>query len=375
MRIKLLSFLFAILLCAHNTHAQQGEVQFQVYAPSLPDTATVYISGSAAPLGNWNPAKVQLQFKGDHTWALRVMLDRSAPIEYKYTLGSWNREAVQPDGKPFPNFRLRDEIRDTVRFWASGKPIPKGKITGNVKYHRELKGPGLKNRDLVVWLPPGYEASRKNYPVIYMQDGQNVFDPVTSSFGADWQIDESADSLIRSGIIGPVIVVGIYNTPERSREYVPGDLGRTYMEFVVGTVKPFIDSAYRTKPGRKHTIAGGSSAGGILSFMLVWEYPDIFSKAISMSPAFKLPKGDAWNYVSTVKAEPKRKNVTFYIDNGGLGLEKLLQPGIDEMLNALSMKGYKEGKQFIFIPDPAAEHNEPAWAKRFPSALLWIMKR
>jgi predicted alpha/beta superfamily hydrolase len=201
-----------------------------------------------------------------------------------------------------------------------------------------------------------------------MQDGQNVFDPATSAFGTDWQLDETADSMIRKRAVDPMIIVGIYNTVERNKEYIPSDKGRLYREFLVKRLKPFIDSAYKTKPGRKHSIIGGSSAGGILAFMMVWEFPDVFSKAICMSPAFRLPGNNAsgWNYVSIVKQDIKRKKIFFYIDNGGIGLEQQLQPGVDEMLKALTDKGYKSGKDFIYVSDPSALHNEKSWAKRFP---------
>jgi predicted alpha/beta superfamily hydrolase len=171
-----------------------------------------------------------------------------------------------------------------------------------------------------------------------------------------------------------VIVVGIYNTSDRMKEYTPGDKGTAYMNFVVDTVKPLIDSAYRTKPDRKNTIVGGSSAGGIISFMLVWEHPDVFSKAICMSPAFKSLSADGWDYTQTVRtSKGSPKPIFLYIDNGGIGLDSQLQPGIDDMLTALKTKGYQEGKHFIFIHDPTAKHSEADWAKRFPTALKLVL--
>jgi enterochelin esterase-like enzyme len=134
-----------------------------------------------------------------------------------------------------------------------------------------------------------------------MHDGQNIFGPVTSSFGTDWSVDETADDLIKKKSIEPVIVVGIYNTSDRLKEYTPGEKGTAYMDFVVKTVKPLIDSTYRTKPDRKNTIVGGSSAGGIMSFMLVWEHADVFSKAFGMSPAFRLESGNGWDYTRVVQ--------------------------------------------------------------------------
>jgi predicted alpha/beta superfamily hydrolase len=146
------------------------------------------------------------------------------------------------------------------------------------------------------------------------------------------------------------------------------------MNFVVKTVKPLIDSTYRTKPDRKNTIIGGSSAGGIISFMLVWEHPDIFSKAICMSPAFRSLSSGGWDYTRVVQTSNKKlQNIFIYIDNGGIGLDSQLQPGIDAMLTALKSKGYEEGKDFVFVRDPTAKHFEADWAKRFPQALMMVL--
>jgi predicted alpha/beta superfamily hydrolase len=209
-----------------------------------------------------------------------------------------------------------------------------------------------------------------------MHDGQNIFDPVTSAFGVDWSIDETTDDLIRKKSIEPLIVVGIYNTSDRMKEYTPGGKGTAYMNFVVNVVKPLIDSTYRTKSDRNHTIVGGSSAGGIISFMLVWEHPEIFSKAICMSPAFKSLSPDGWDYTQVVRSSTRPKPPIFlYLDNGSLGLDSQLQPGIDAMLAALKSKGYRDGKDFIFLRAPTAKHSEADWAKRFPNALTLVMRR
>ena len=331
----------------------------------------------------WNPASVKMEPKGNHTWAKEINIARPISIEYKYTLGSWEREGANANGSPLSNFVANIDrnttVRDSVLFWTKGghQRVNRGQITGTVRYHRALRGVGIKDRDLVVWLPPNYEADiNRRYPVIYMHDGQNIFDPATSSFGTDWSVDETVDELIKKKSIEPIIVVGIYNTKDRMKEYTPGDKGTAYINFVMQTVKPLIDSTYRTKPDRKNTIVGGSSAGALISFMLVWEHPDVFSKAICMSPAFRNPIVlDSWNYVKLVQQANKKKNVFFYIDNGGIGLESQLQPGIDEMLTTLKTKGYKEGKDFVFVRYPTAKHSEADWAKRFPKALVMAISK
>ena len=357
-------------------------VTFVLTSPDLPSDTSVYITGSVQQLASWDPGKVKMEPSGNHTWTKEILLNRPLTIEYKYTLGSWEREGADASLSPLSNFVTsvsKDKtVEDTVLFWtkAGHQRVNHGQITGTVRYHRALKGAGVKQRDLVVWLPPGYEADKGvRYPVIYMHDGQNIFDPVTSSFGTDWSVDETADELIKKKSVEPVIVVGIYNTSDRTEEYTPGHKGTAYMKFVIKTVKPLIDSTYRTKPDRKNTFVGGSSAGGIISFMLVWEHPDVFSRAICMSPAFRNPfAAGGWNYVKAVeKSNGKKKDVFFYMDNGGVGLESQLQNGIDEMMTALKAKGYEEGKDFVFVRDPAAQHSEAEWAKRFPQALMVVL--
>ena len=360
----------------HNITAQQARektVVFQVYSPDLPDTTHVFIAGNLADLGSWNPAKTSMKPGGNHTWSKKIVVNEGTSIEYKFTLGSWDREAANANGLSLQNFNITvsDDATVThpVLFWKTGgdKKVIIGQITGTVAYHRQLSGDGVAPRDIIVWLPPDYHTKKKKrYPVVYMQDGQNSIDPATSSFGVDWRIDETSDSLIRNKITQSFIVVGIYNTADRSKEYTPGESGNAYMKFVVKKIKPLVDSLYQTMPDAKNTIVGGSSAGGLISFMLAWEYPHVFSKAICMSPAFKIMHID---YVKTVLESKEKKNVFFYIDNGGVGLETQLQPGVDEMLTALRQKGYKEGRDYFYLLDPVAKHFESDWATRFPGAV------
>jgi predicted alpha/beta superfamily hydrolase len=373
-------WVLVVVLTITKSFAQQSEalekvsVTFSVSSPDLADTTKVFITGGLQELGFWDPSKVAMQNEGNHLWSIKISVSKGTSIEYKFTLGSWDREAADANGQAFQNFILYTKADTTVKhnlfFWKAGpgKKVVHGKITGAVMYHRQLSTEGLVPRDVIVWLPPDYDINKKQrYPVVYMHDGQNIVDPATSSFGFDWQIDEASDSLIKNKIVKPYIVVGIYNTADRTKEYTPGDGGKAYMKFVIEKVKPLIDSVYRTMRDRKNTIVGGSSAGGLISFMLAWEYPSVFSKAICMSPAFKIMNID---YVKTVLESKEKRNVFFYIDNGGIGLETQLQPGIDAMMTALKKKGYRDGKNYFYVVDPSAKHFELDWAKRFPSAIM-----
>ncbi len=355
-------------------------VKFLLYSPVLSDSDRVFITGSLPDLGSWDPAKVPMQYTGNHQWQKTITVIRPLSIEYKYTLGSWNREACDADGHPFQNYILNvvsDTVsRNNILYWENGKVNKqvKSHITGTVKYLRKVKGTGLLPRDVVVWLPPGYKENKpERYPVLYMQDGQNCFDPATSAFGEDWRIDETCDSLIREHIIEPIIVVGIYNTADRSLEYTPGDTGDKYMKFLVTELKPLIDSKFRTVVDRDHTFVGGSSAGALISFMLTWQFPDVFSNAICFSPAFRIMNIDYVTYVKTTQYVPS--SLFIYIYNGGVGLDSQLQSGVDEMISALKGKGYIQGKNFYYVNDPQGRHTEADWARQFPRAIRMCLMR
>lgn len=362
--------LFVLFLSSLNA---QISVRFEVTVNDVADSEAVYIVGNHPGLGGWNPSKIKMSKENEILWKYTLNLERKGTLEYKFTKGNWNNEAVGPDGIKKPNFVTSVTSDTTIKIslccWGkmTGSEF-KGQITGNVEYIRNLGEGEILPRDVIILLPAGYDKSNHHYPVLYMHDGQNIFDPSTVGFGVDWQVDEALDSLNRQGVVKDMIVVGINNSVNRSAEYSHSPLGAAYMKFVTQKVKPLIDSLYRTKPGREFTWTAGSSMGGLISFMLLWEYNDIFSIAGSFSPAFKIAEFD---YVSIVKktSQPKR-NFKLYIDNGGMGLEARLQPGIEKMISTLEELGYKRDSDFFVTIDPEAEHNEAAWAKRIPNFLM-----
>ncbi|MCO6473572.1 MAG: alpha/beta hydrolase-fold protein [Melioribacteraceae bacterium] len=366
----IIAFVFLnILMITTCAQSNIKEVKIVVEAEGVENGEAVFIAGNNEKLGNWAPDAVQLENNGN-VWEKTFEFYKEAILEFKITKGSWDKEALTDDNKVPDNYIFKVNADTTVYLkitkWKGRDPISggfKGQITGTVEYHKDFTMEGLRPRDIIVWLPPGYfDKSARRYPVLYMHDGQNIVDPNTSSFGIDWQIDETADSLIRSQEIEPFILIGINNTADRFFDYSPGEKGKAYMKLIIEKIKPFIDSNYKTLHCRENTAVGGSSMGGLISFMIAWEHPEVFSKAICMSPAFKFNQVD---YVKEVKSyNGEKKDIVLYIDNGGVGLEETLQPGIDEMLEALQGKGYEEGKDYIWIKDNEAEHNEPAWAKR-----------
>ena len=343
----------------------QRKIEIRVIS-ALPQNQKVFITGNTSELGNWNPNKMLLNKLNDSTWSKVFEFREGETIEYKLTLGSWEKEALNEKGQKSGNNILKISDDTVLVFnitnWGYSQTNISGQITGNVRYHKNFKGRSVLPRDIIVWLPPSYDSlPDKYYPVLYMHDGQNIFDPLTSSFGVDWQIDEVADSLIGARSIQEIIIVGIYNTEKRGNEYNITNLGQAYVNFIIEELKPFIDSTYKTLPDCKNTTVCGSSSGGLISFIMAWENPDVFSKTACFSPAFKISNID---YVAPVKKYiGAKKDLKIFIYNGGVGLEEQLQPGIDEMMLVLKEKGYVENQDLLFIKDSSAEHNESAWAK------------
>ncbi len=363
--------LFAWFAYSYFTFAQVNpvSVKFIVISHLPKQNSKVYVTGDNQTLGNWNPSLISLNKINDSTWTTNLSFNSGTPILFKFTLGGWQNEALDANGNVPDNHRLTVKSDTTLQFiinkWKDGSAQPQfhGQITGDVRYFHNLKGDNIKPRDVIVWLPPSYNSdSTKKYPVLYMQDGQNIFDPKTSSYGVDWQLDEAADSLIKAHSIKEIIIVGIYNTTDRMTEYLDTPLGHSYMKFVVNKLKPFIDKNFRTLPDRNNTAVGGSSAGGTISFLLAWDYPAVFSQAACLSPAFHI---QSINLVKKVlNYFGPKKDIKFYFDNGTIDLDSQLLPGTQEMISALISKGYRPGKDFEFFLAKGATHNEAAWAKR-----------
>jgi predicted alpha/beta superfamily hydrolase len=362
-------------LCLSAQEMFVRKINFVVITDSLSEKDTVFITGNDSQLGFWNPGKIKLEKRTGNRWEKEFDFQVGKHIEYKFTLGSWDREALNEERK-IPGNHLLEINNDTlitykISGWATGSHSFKGQITGTVQYIRNMEGEGLKPRDIIVWLPPGYDKNNtKRYPVLYMHDGQNIIDPSTSFSSVDWQIDETADSLIKQHKMREIIIVGIYNTVDRSSEYSYSDTGYAYMNFILDRLKPFIDLKYRTLRDRDNTATMGSSLGGLISFMLVWEHPEVFSMAGCLSPAIKI---DSIDYLSKIKTyKGKKKPVKFYFDVGGVGGEKRLQPGLNETIEVLKEKGYIPNKDFEVYVDENASHNEAAWAKRVWRPLMFM---
>ena len=240
-------------------------------------------------------------------------------------------------------------------------------VIGNVEFHRKIYSRLMdKKLDFFVWLPAGYEANpSKSYPVLYMHDGQNLIDPKVSFAGRDWQVDETLTKLIKEYKIKEIIVVGIYNTSERLEEYSDTEKGEKYRKFITEELKPFVDSKYRTIADNKNTAIIGSSMGGLVSFLIAWKHPEIFSMAGCMSSSFYYKDEKVFKMIDEYKGE--KKHIKFYIDHGEDGLLRG-----QKMFCKLTQLGYVIGTDLDYFYARGAEHNETEWAKRLERPLIFF---
>jgi len=228
-------------------------------------------------------------------------------------------------------------------------------------------------RDIIVYLPPHYrDDPGRHYPVLYMHDGQNLFDPATAFAHHEWNLDETAQQLIEAGKIRPLIIVGIYNTRDRMKEYTSGigDTPATYGRLLVEELKPFIDSHYRTLPGPENTGLGGSSLGGLVSLSIALHYPGVFGRLAILSPSIWWQNRQILTDFAHFEGKFTPK---VWLDIGtaeGNTPEKTVQD-TRTLREALEARGV----EIRYMEDPGAQHNEAAWSRRIGIALEFLFSK
>jgi predicted alpha/beta superfamily hydrolase len=252
-------------------------------------------------------------------------------------------------------------------------------VVGSIKQLEHVHSPQLDNRrDLLVYLPPSYDGSDTRYPVVYMHDGQNLFDPATS-FAGEWAVDQTLEAASEDGI--EVIVVAIPNMgPERTDEYSPfrdesldggqggGGRGELYLRFIVETVKPLVDQAFRTLTDPANTGISGSSMGGLISLYAFFRYRRVFGFAGVMSPSLWFAGGAVLDWVKRQQFAGGR----IYIDVGMKEGERTLRD-VMELRDVLEAKGYRNLDDLMCVVDTAGDHSERAWARRVRRKLAFVL--
>jgi predicted alpha/beta superfamily hydrolase len=250
-------------------------------------------------------------------------------------------------------------------------------LTGAFRAHESFRSQFLSTeRTLIVFVPPGYEGDEaRRYPVLYLHDGQNIFDKATA-FGEEWRADETAQRLIESGAVEPMIMVGIYNTGEhRLDEYTPtgvegkgGGQADAYGQMLVQEVKPFIDQHYRTLPSTENTALGGSSLGGLVTMHLGLKYPTVFGKLAVLSPSVWW---DGRVILREVEALPGKLPLRIWLD-AGTGEGQEVTSDTRMLRDALIAKGWTLEGDLRYYEAEGAGHDERSWAARMDAVLAFL---
>jgi predicted alpha/beta superfamily hydrolase len=256
--------------------------------------------------------------------------------------------------------------------YDEARPGGRERVLGTVKVLRAVASEVLGNeRDVLVYLPPSYPVANRTYPTLYMHDGQNLFDHETS-YAGDWGVDETLEALAGEGL--EAIVVGIPNAGEkRLDEYGPfpdpalgGGRAADYLAFLVDTVKPLVDHSFRTTGEAARTATIGSSMGGLVSLYAHFARPDVFGLAGAFSPSIGFGRGAMMRFLREAPKVPGK----VYLD---IGAKERMSPLVHEARNVLIEKGYRSGKDLLFVEDVAGSHDEASWARRLPRALRFLL--
>ena len=339
----------------------------------------VFLTGSTAELGRWNVTALPMTRTDENRWEAVLALNTAKPVEFKVTRGSWETEEVDAQGKLMANHVLQPvdggKAEIQVAGWKDERLAQRTpQITGNFRLLPKVHSKYLEHdRDVIVWLPPGYDVRpAQRYPVLYMHDGRQVFDPATATWGKDWQVDELAQDLILTGAVEPFIVVAVDCTDARRDEYSPAQKGDDYVRFLIEELKPMVDATWRTEPGR--SAIAGSSMGGLISFYAAWQHPDVYFGAACLSPAFADRYGaECFRLVEAARGQ--LPDLRLFLSCGGAsGLEAELLDGTLKMANRLKTAGYPEKNLAVRI-ESWAEHNEEAWSRMTPFWLKFLFGR
>ena len=252
-------------------------------------------------------------------------------------------------------------------------------LTGDVRLLEAFRSDALGNqRDVLVWLPPAYEQDpSRRFPVLYLHDGQNVFDTSTSFAGVEWGVDETAERLVQDGRIAPPIIVAIDHAgAQRADEFAPthdahrgaGGQADRYARFVVDELKPWIDRTFRTRPDPSHTALGGSSLGGLVTLFIGLEHPQVFGALAVLSPSIWW---DRRALLGRVEALQDRLPWRIWLDVGTAEGRDTLR-NTRALKGVLLEKGWKAGADLRYLEACGASHSESAWAARVEGMLEFL---
>lgn len=369
--LKTTVFISALLVVSCAVAQNTARLEIKSLPAYHPTGSTVYMAGS---FNGWNPQdenyKFQRDDKGNYFIDLKL---EPGKYEYKITRGGWDKVECKKGGAGVENRLLVISSSSTVELsieeWQDRIPQQPRVSTASKNVHiidttfwiPELK----RTRRVWIYLPENYKSYR--YPVLYMHDGQNVFDDATS-FSGEWGVDEFLDTTMLKSCI---VVAVDHGGTKRINEYCPYDMekfgkgeGDEYVDFLVKELKPFIDKNYHTLKGKSNTIIAGSSMGGLISMYAILKYPKVFGGAGVFSPAFWLgPK--IFDDIEK-KGEKVKGKIYFYAG------KKESESMVPDMLNAFEEMHAVSKSQMTTVIKDDGKHNEPTWRKEFPLFYRWL---
>ncbi|RYY38879.1 MAG: alpha/beta hydrolase [Chitinophagaceae bacterium] len=378
-RVFMRKLFFLLLVLGALPGAAQYNVVLEIDTiPHFTPMDSIFVAGT---VNGWNPQSKDHQVIPPPDGPLQMLINAPAGLlSFKFTRGSWNSVETSAKGGDIEN-RTIDVRGDTLvhvsirgwkdRFVRKAKPrtaLPTVRVLRDSLWMPQLE----RSRRVWVCLPKDYYQSKKRYPVLYLQDAQNLFDDSVTAFG-EWGIDEAMDSLERS--VGGIIIVAIeHGGNKRINEYSPYDMerfgkgeGRAYTDFLVQTLKPLVDRTLRTRRDRSNTFIAGSSMGGLISLYAHLRYPQVFGASGVFSPAF-------WVAPDIRKDVLRQGNsltgkVFFY---AGEAESETMVPDMLTIFNLLHQLS-KAKMETVIRAD--ARHTEAAWRKEFPGFIRFIMKK
>lgn len=345
----------------------------------LPDAREIYITGN---FNGWNPKDPNFKLaKKDENNFYIVIDDAEMPdlIEYKYTKGGWENVELDDNGDATTNRKIKKSAKpanDAVTNWRLNwgpfkqEFFPVAEVISEKFYIPQL------DRYRKVWalLPHDYYTSEKSYPVLYLQDAQNLFNE-GSAYG-NWEIDKKLSVLTEYGRGDLIIIAVDHGSESRISEYIfdndhisKNSEGKKYIRFITDTLKPYVDQHYRTKKEREHTGIGGSSLGGLISIYSGFLYPEVYSKLLIFSPSLWIEPQNNFPMLSFRK--PFKTKV--YLYGGELEGSKMVKR---IFLFEKNLRSWEQKRLFDFeirtSINPEGTHNEFYWSQEFPRAIEWL---
>jgi predicted alpha/beta superfamily hydrolase len=332
-------------------------------------TGKIYVTGNTNELCQWKADCIQMSSLGNGIFQTQIQFPKDASgVQYKITRGTLSSDSTNGT-QTLKSTPASPTVLQLFQ-WSDRKPT--GAPT-TLEVIPNFYSPELQNsRALRILLPENYAAHpEKSYPVIYMHDGQNIFDSATANYKIEWNVDETLYSLVRKGKVREAIVVAPDANQDRLNEYDFTIKGQHYASFLLNTVKPFVDSHYRTLKDREHTYLSGSSMGAHISLALLWHHPEVFSKMAGLSFPADI-HGQSIYKIITPSTRPSLP-IDIYLDHGDYGQDASYPKPADDFMNYLLKTLNFKPRALQYLNFPFAEHFESDWARRFAIPLQFLL--